>query len=719
MTIATESVSETIHTAPTAASVAWELAGPVPSRQLPLTYRLGIVAAAVAMILLPIIYFGLIVMAGWLVVDYAQPGGWVSAPEVKGGLAWLIVYIAPLFCGSALVFFMVKPLFAPKAKRTDAHELNAKQEPILFEFVHTIADAVGAPRPRRIVVDMDVNASAGFTHGFWSVFTNHLTLTIGLPLAAGLSARELGGVLAHEFGHFSQGGAMRLTYIIRTVNAWFVRVVYQRDVWDERLNALGKIDLRISIVVWLTQAVIWLTRKILWGLMTIGHAISCFMLRQMEFDADTFETRMAGAEVFATTCKKLPLLGIGWQQVVDSQRTALRSQRLVDNLPMFTRHRAAQLPQKVLDAVEKSFSEEKTKWHDTHPCSLERIAAAQRLGGSGVLRVQGPALTLFEDFEALCRKTTAQYYKQECEIDVSKVTLQALDATLAETEAESEASEAFDEFFGPLLSPAHMIGIGVLPTVDGEEMARERHAAAYARQKELMPEAERLIAVYHEADADAELAARAGALVRAGFRIQHAEFKLGKKEDAGVAFSKARRKMDETREALRPIREACTLRLQWALAGALARERAEGGQTLRKEVFALIATQPFYDPRLPLMELRSLFSQMNILLENSENAGDAFGGEIRSLDAQLHTALKELLGVAADIPYPFAHARGAVTLAEYFASDQQHPEPIVQRMIAAQTVLESGFDLYHRVVGRLVTIAQRFEKEDLAEYEHL
>ena len=55
-----------------------------------------------------------------------------------------------------------------------------------------------------------------------------MVLLIGLPLAAGLSLRQFAGVLAHEFGHFSQGFGMRLTYVIRSINIWFMRVVYER-----------------------------------------------------------------------------------------------------------------------------------------------------------------------------------------------------------------------------------------------------------------------------------------------------------------------------------------------------------------------------------------------------------------------------------------------------------------------------------------------------------
>jgi len=101
------------------------------------------------------------------------------------------------------------------------------------DVVDRICEEVGAPQPKRIDVDCNVNASAGFRRGMLSMFGNDMVLTIGLPLAAGLTLQEFGGVLAHEFGHFSQGLGMRLSYLVRAIIHWFVRVVYQRDQWDE------------------------------------------------------------------------------------------------------------------------------------------------------------------------------------------------------------------------------------------------------------------------------------------------------------------------------------------------------------------------------------------------------------------------------------------------------------------------------------------------------
>lgn len=71
-----------------------------------------------------------------------------------------------------------------------------------------------------------------------------------MPLVSGLTLRQLAGVLAHEFGHFAQGTGMRVTYVIRWVNHWFARVVYERDAWDVRLQRWSEdTDWRLAIIL--------------------------------------------------------------------------------------------------------------------------------------------------------------------------------------------------------------------------------------------------------------------------------------------------------------------------------------------------------------------------------------------------------------------------------------------------------------------------------------
>src|SRR5207244_2862258 len=200
-----------------------------------------------------------------------------------------------------------------------------------------ICKLVRAPLPSRVDVDCQINASASLRRGLWSVRGNDVVLTIGLPLAAGLSMQEFAGVLAHEFGHFAQGAGMKLTYIIRAVSGWFARVVYERDEWDVRLVRAASVDLRIGIFVQMIRVSVWLTRRILWVLMRFGHLVSCFMLRQMEYDADSYETKLAGSAAFARTSEK-------FQNLLAASHVALRrldeswkGRRLPQDLPSFIR----------------------------------------------------------------------------------------------------------------------------------------------------------------------------------------------------------------------------------------------------------------------------------------------------------------------------------------------------------------------------------------------
>ena len=53
---------------------------------------------------------------------------------------------------------------------------------------------------------------------------------------------------------------------------------------------------------------VWCSRLLLKLLMFTGHVISCFLLRQMEYDADSYEIKLAGSEAFESTAKRMAVL---------------------------------------------------------------------------------------------------------------------------------------------------------------------------------------------------------------------------------------------------------------------------------------------------------------------------------------------------------------------------------------------------------------------------
>ena len=305
----------------------WRIVGETRPKPVSLLYKLGLAAVALVMVLLPIIYVGIIVLVAWGVYEHALHPRY----QLGGGTVALLGYLAPIIVGGVLVFFMIKPLFARRPKNYELHGVLPGEEPELFRLIYAVCDLVQAPRPARVLVDLQVNAFAGFRRGPPDLLRRRLTLSIGLPLVAGLSVRQFGGVLAHEFGHFSQGAAMSLTFIVRSVNAWFARVVYERDTWDDRLRSSAqRSDFRFGIILHLARAMVWVTRRILWLLMNVGHAVSCFMMRQMEFDADRLESQVAGSETFAETTRDFQLLNAAWQQTITQQTEAYATNRLVN-----------------------------------------------------------------------------------------------------------------------------------------------------------------------------------------------------------------------------------------------------------------------------------------------------------------------------------------------------------------------------------------------------
>jgi Zn-dependent protease with chaperone function len=404
--------------------------GTIAPTRLSLTYRLGLVIVAVTMLMLPLLYVGLIAATGAGVWWHAIGNVWLL--RLGSSMQWrALLYATPLVAGIVLMFFMVKPILARPSARRQPLPIDAADEPVLFSFIDEICRQVGARRPRRVQVDCNVNASAGLIGGRLGLLRRELVLTIGLPLAAGLTVRELGGVMAHEFGHFAQGGGMRLTAVVRGVNAWFARVVYERDAWDETLERWSReADGRLGIVLGVARVAVWVSRWILYLLMLGGHAISCFMLRQMEYDADSYEIKIAGRDAFIRTAARLRELGAGAHLAYSDVRDAWSRGTLPVDLPTLMAERTRRLPADMLARVHDD-NGEATGWFDTHPSDADRVRAAEAARAAGIL-VDGdaPAVRLFRNFEALSAAATRRHFEEDLGLDLARVTLVETNAAL-------------------------------------------------------------------------------------------------------------------------------------------------------------------------------------------------------------------------------------------------------------------------------------------------
>ena len=419
-------------TAPPAGEL-YSLSGSIEPTRLSWAYRAGLVVVAIAMLILPLVYLGLIVATVSAVWWHLTSNTWIATGSKGGGIWGLLAYLGPGIAGSVLAFFMVKPVLARPARRVDPIPIAPDAEPDLFEFVTRICNQVRAPVPTRIQVDCNVNASASF-QSLLALVQPRFVLTIGLPLAAGLTIRQFGGVLAHEFGHFAQGGGMRLTFLVRSINGWFARVVGERDQWDERLEHWAKeADWRISIILVLAQASVWCSRRILYGLMMAGHGISCFMMRQMEYDADSYEYKLVGSPACVETSARLRELNVGAQLGYNDLREGWVRRTLPSNLPAFVVDRCSRLPENVAQQL-RQIPEGKTGLFDTHPCDADRARAAEQADAKGILGGGDvPAMLLFRGFDTLSAAATRHHYEHDLHLSLDS-------ATLVDTEAAVTAS---------------------------------------------------------------------------------------------------------------------------------------------------------------------------------------------------------------------------------------------------------------------------------------
>lgn len=683
--------------------------GPVPPARLPPLYRVGLMATAFAMVLLPAAYLGIVGLAGWTVWWWFT----TAYPLLEKGLFGLLLFAAPIFAGGTVVFFLFKPLLARAPQPPSPIVLDLAREPVLAAFIGRICAAVGAPRPAVVQVDCQVNASASFRRGWRSVPTRDLALTIGLPLAAGLDARQLAGVLAHEFGHFAQGAGMGATFVIRSVNGWFARVVFERDKWDLELEAMSKRgDFRLMLVASVARGAVWTARKVLHGLMLAGHAISCFQLRQMEFDADHYEIQLAGTASHCTTSRELRLLTRAFGQTLTDLRTLWADGRLADDLPEFVRIRRAGLSAAEIAEIDREAATQPTKWHDTHPSDRARTAAAEAADAAGVFAHDAPAATLFADFAATCRAATLDWYRLQAGLTLRPESLVPTAALLAQADLERAARRAFDEFAAHAFSLERPLALApetLNPTAAPAALVAQRHQAAAALLGLRAP-LQSHQRDWDKAELDAFNAWTAARLIAHQIKVTPKTFGLAE-GSAAAATRRAQECAERTARLTAALQPAADQFVAWlsatvGLARACSGDDAEAAELVRlADLFAALAAAAMRFPQLE-REVR-LFG---VLVANARtlSSSSGFGMIVSTTRKRLDEELTALLAATESVPYPFSPGNQPPrSIAEHLRqTSATGPTEIESRAHAAAQEFAT---VYLRLVGRLVFLGRKLE----------
>ncbi len=645
--------------------------------------------AAVTMVLLPLIYIGLIVLAGYCVYYHAvNHVGILSAVRGRAWIVVLVIYLAPIIAGGIMVLFMIKPLFAARAKPPQRVPLQESEEPMLFELVRLICSATGAPVPSRIHVDTEVNASASFAGGLWSFLSGKLVLTIGLPLVAGLPLRHLVGVLAHEFGHFSQGGGMRMTFIVRSINAWFHRVVYERDSWDQALEEYAnEADWRIAIILHLSRLLVWVTRKILWVLMVVGHAISCFMLRQMEYDADKYEIRLAGSEAFVDTVHRLQKLNLAQMKTNNDLGTSWQEKRLPDNLPALLIANQSEIPKEIVEEFSKVMAGESTGFFSTHPSDSDRISAANKQNEAGTFTMDVAARVVFHDFDATCKAATYKEYQMVTNSAVKKNHLVSTDELLAVQRELQQDLEASSRYFQDVLHPGRPLPFSEQEldmfcqpddnAVQTLVSLREQKQTALPKLRQLFQQHGSRHDAYNAIDLD-QAPADARSLTQS-----YADWA---KQRLAAAIS-----LLHHPEAAEHIADVDVCRVQ---ANTYLHILARLGYLL--------------GPMTGVTnDLKSMASKLQRLQAEGQNP--TLVSHILKNGRELRQKLTAICREMKDEPYPYQHGQGQISIARYFAEEIPASDDIGELFETSQDILQKFYTLYYRTLGKMAIVAEKVE----------
>lgn len=407
-----------------------------------MAHRLVGAIVALLMLLLPVIYLGLIVGIGYATYWHVM-NNWVWVVNVRGGRVTLIVasvYVAIGFAGALWVFSLLRPLMYFGGRSEERTGLSREDEPVLFAFTDRLADVVGSPRPDVINLSLDVNASASFRTAWFGLQRKQFCLTLGIPLLAGMSLNQVAGVIAHEFGHFSQTGSIFLDRTIRRINFWFAHAVYARSDIDEYIDALthdGDGNVLVMLFGFLVLLLVGSGKVVLWCLMMLGHAVSSTLMRRMEYDADRYEIGVVGSDVFKATSARLIELGLANEIAGDLAFNTNRGDHLPKNFPEFTAAIADQDP-RVAKKARKLIKKEQSSWFASHPTTAARVRVAERLKEPGIFDVKHPASALVTGFRSKSKDITRTLYQYRYGESFDP-------ASMRNT---SEAIEAYESVFG-------------------------------------------------------------------------------------------------------------------------------------------------------------------------------------------------------------------------------------------------------------------------------
>lgn len=699
-------------------------------------YVLNLVVVAGVVVLMPIIYFALIAGVGYFGFWWAtEMTGIMSTEGVRvrgrsGGallFAKLLAYLVPLFLAGLLLIFLLKPIFIGRGEREETVSLNEFEEPELFAFFNRVCEIIGAPKPKRIDLNNEVNASAGFARGFWSLFIpGDVVLTIGMPLVTGLTTRQFTGVMVHEFAHFRQGIAMRASMLINMVVGWFAVRAHSRDRLDDWLeDSIEESEHWIAVLILkIAQLLVFLTRLVLILLYRIALLCSAAMSRQMEYDADRFAARFVGSETEAAVSARMVELMIAAQSA-ESQAHEMwvKDKSVPRDMPTLIAMASARLMPEERERVEHMMQHGAGGLFDTHPPAHKRIKAVMKLNEPGIFRPDGQATALFRDIDmANMRASYAHFREVLGPRRLEKVTFVPIDSLVRQHVKAQASNDALTNFVGfdpPTWRP-------IFPSMRTPGAPEDAKAAAQ-KHRQLVKELRAMPGLHEQSAAftKADLA-----LARCEQAKTLLEWQLGRVDKAwgivpatpaGVSAHKDKQ-LEVAATAASALGERADLAskrlalgLQLLQIPAVTKAMEDGAADVArvKQLSEAMARMKASWP--DMQRVRALFNTLDAVLPHitSEEIRVQHRSKIRVLLEELRPRMDAVRAELGNVPDPYstepAELAPSTNLGTRIAGSGRYQDDPEFILVAARDMLERYAHDQRRMVGELVEIAMRVE----------
>ena len=381
-------------------------------------YKKEVVNSAFLVILFFLIYAVLIAISLALVVVLGYYAFQILTFKFS---YWTAILAAGIFSVGIFIFiFLVKFIFSSfKNDTSSLIEINRTHEPILFQLIDEVVENVGTAKPKKVFLSPEVNAFVSYNSTFWSMFLPvKKNLTIGLALINTTSVTELKGILAHEFGHFSQR-SMKIGSYVNQANKIIHSTLYDNEGFNSTLNTFASTNVIIYFFAKISYAIIsgikWLLQKTYEFLYKKHLSLS----RQMEFHADAIAATVVGSEPQSSALLRIELSDMALNSSVQVYRNSeekINTKNIFENQTSLLHFYAKEFNHAIIDGLPqvdlmdlKRFDQSKLIIEDqwsSHPTIEQRIAFIGKMNIPAENKNPDLAVTLLKNFEKYSENLT-------------------------------------------------------------------------------------------------------------------------------------------------------------------------------------------------------------------------------------------------------------------------------------------------------------------------